>query len=97
MPVCYPQCAGKPYRPSNGTEGEMFQEQFCYRCRNDQNDDDPCEILTATMFYTVNAPKYPKEWVYDKDGRPTCTAFHDVQSEQPEQAVRCPDTLDLFK
>jgi len=28
--------AGKPYRPSNGSEGEMFQAQWCYRCERDR-------------------------------------------------------------
>jgi hypothetical protein len=25
----------EPYRPSNGTEGEMFQEQWCEKCEHD--------------------------------------------------------------
>lgn len=23
----------EPYQPANGTEGEFFKGQFCYRCR----------------------------------------------------------------
>ena len=96
MPVCYPQCAGKPYRPSNGTEGEMFHEQFCYRCRYDQDDDEPCEIHTNALVCSLGDADYPKEWVYDENGRPTCTAFHDAQSQKPALA-RCPHTIDMLK
>ena len=92
MPVHYPQCAGKPYRPSNGTEGEMFQEQFCHRCRRDQDEDDPCTILTETMAFSIDDAEYPTEWVYDKDGTPCCTAF----TTDPKKPVRCDKTLDLF-
>lgn len=96
MPVHYPQCAGEPYRPSNGTEGEFFHEQFCYRCRHDQDEDNPCGIHTAALVFSLAASDYPKEWVYDPEGRPTCTAFHDVQCDQPAATVRCPNTLDMF-
>lgn len=97
MPVCYPQCAGEPYRPSNGTEGEMFMEQFCYRCRYDQDENDPCDILTRSLWLGLADADYPTEWVYDREGRPTCTAFHDVLSEEPLAVARCPMTMDLFE
>lgn len=97
MPVCYPQCAGQPYRPSNGTEGEMFQKQHCHRCRHDQDEDEPCEILTYSMACDLGDADYPVEWVYDRNGRPTCTAFHDVLSEEPAAVARCSQTLDMFK
>lgn len=82
----------KPYRPSNGTEGMMFQEEWCERCerdrafRADQNNDG-CSILSATMVYMADDPKYPKEWVYEPEamkrdgcltigeGGARCTAF----------------------
>lgn len=97
MPVHYPQCANKPYRPSNGTEGEMFCEQFCYLCRYDQYEDDPCDILTRSLICSVGDADYPEEWLYDRNGRPTCTAFHDVMSAEPAAGDRCPLTMDLFK
>jgi len=76
MPIHMPQCAGKSYRPSNGTEGEIFQERFCYRCiHEDLENEDYCEIVSLTMAYYTNHEKYPKEWVFDKDGYPTCTKF----------------------
>ena len=96
MPVHYPHLADEPYRPANGTEGEMFHERFCYRCRRGQDEDNPCPILGATLVFSVVDAGYPKEWKYDNDGRPTCTAFHDVQSKEPAAGTRCPETLDMF-
>ncbi len=79
MPTRYPEAAGKPYRPSNGTEGEMFMEQFCNRCGHDEayqnGTGDSCEIVANTLFYALNDPKYPKEWKRDSNGEPTCTQF----------------------
>jgi hypothetical protein len=63
----------KLYRPSNGTESQDFMEAFCFRCEKDRNRD--CPILAATFVLDVNDPKYPKEWRYDGEGHPTCTAF----------------------
>jgi hypothetical protein len=62
----------KPYRPSNGTEGLMFQEQWCWRCVRDQaardgRPEDGCSILADTMFYEKTDPRYPKEWVWDAE------------------------------
>lgn len=62
----------KPYQPSNGTEGLMFQEEWCWRCVRDRaaregKPEDGCEILAATMFLDVKDPNYPKEWIYDPD------------------------------
>lgn len=66
----------EPYRPSNGTEGEMFCKDWCRRCRREQNGRQ-CKILTATLIYSVDEPDYPKEWVIDvgEPGNPRCTAF----------------------
>jgi hypothetical protein len=74
MPVCYPDSAGEPYQPSNGSEGEMFMESFCYRCKKD-SEQSPCEIIGLTMACRDCDPEYPKEWKYDPEGKPTCTAF----------------------
>lgn len=95
MPVCYPDQAGKPYRPSNGTEGEMFQERYCYRCVHDANEDSPCEILTAAMVFGLEDAGYPREWLYDANGRPSCTAFL-IDNPKERAPSRCPDTPDLF-
>ena len=79
MPITIPEAAGDPYRPSNGTEGELFKIQFCERCRLNTFDHDTgqggCEIELHTMCFDVDDPAYPKEWKFDESGRPTCTAF----------------------
>lgn len=64
----------KPYRPSNGTEGEIFQEQFCYQCKND-SEEEGCDILLRSMVHQINEPEYPTEWIYDENKQPVCTAF----------------------
>jgi len=68
------------YRPSNGTEGEIFMERFCYRCTKLSVDDDSkdCDILTRSFWYAIGDPEYPKEWIAnDATGLqdPRCTAF----------------------
>lgn len=81
MPIRIPEAAGDLYRPSNGTEGEMFQEQYCYRCRHDRDwrekEENPCDILTRTLWLGTEDPDYPVEWIYDPEGVPTCTAFEE--------------------
>jgi len=62
------------YRPSNGTEGEFFMEQFCYRCTKYEWDKG-CDIQLRTMFFDVEDDEYPQEWQYDETGKPTCTDF----------------------
>lgn len=94
--------AGKPYRPGSGTEGMAFDEAWCEHCardaefRKDWDNADPaigCQILADTFVYDVNDPQYPKEWVYDRKGRPCCTAF----TTDPKKPVRCDKTLDMFE
>jgi len=70
----------KSFRPSNGTEGMMFSEQFCERCKHEgfTPGESPCEILGNTMFYDISDDEYPREWVQDDDGtNPRCTAFEE--------------------
>ena len=58
----------KPYRPSNGTEGEGFIEAFCVRCWFDRNED--CPILAASFGDGA------KEWIMDDDGtNQRCTQY----------------------
>jgi hypothetical protein len=71
---------GTRYRPSNGTEGQLFQCQFCEKCARDKVangtvamddsvDADLCAILNASYARSVD------EWVVDGDGNPSCTGF----------------------
>jgi hypothetical protein len=66
--------AGEKYRPSNGTEGEIFLEWFCARCTKGET---ACPILGATFMLAVEDPLYPPEWTYGEDGQPKCTAFEE--------------------
>lgn len=75
--------AGKKYRPSNGTEGELFQEAFCHKCKKDNFDGEggeSCRILLETFAWDVEDEDYPGEWIIATDGQPTCTAFESCES-----------------
>lgn len=71
----------KPYRPSNGTEGEWFIESHCHNCIRGKYEhtgdikDNPCDIITRSWCCELNDPLYPREWIYDEKGEPTCTAW----------------------
>ncbi len=89
----------KPYRPSNGTEGECFYENWCLHCsrdaafRDDPDSGDGCPIVASTYVFEINDPLYPKEWIEDDDGsNPRCTAF----TTNPTCPVRCDKTQDMF-
>lgn len=70
------ELANKPYRPANGSEGDMFQEIFCGKCVYDDYDNDLyCDILGNSMAFDIDDKYYPKEWTHDKNGCPTCTKF----------------------
>src|SRR5690348_9141088 len=97
--------AGEKYRPSNGTEGELFMEAWCRNCARDKamnegkdfdecDDNELCQIIADTFHYRVDDSRYPKEWKYGKDGQPCCTAF--VPTDQPVPAPRCQKTTDMF-
>ena len=64
------------YRPSNGTEGEIFAEEWCDNCIYDDAENERyCPIFNASMAYLIDDPKYPREWIYDENGEPMCTKF----------------------
>jgi len=85
---------GKPYQPSNGTEGMMFSDCFCDKCEKDRKyrknlaGRDSCPILPLTMLYDPGDTEYPAEWIYDENGNPTCTAFTPELTEEQQQAKR---------
>jgi hypothetical protein len=78
-----------PYRPSNGTEGEIFMSAWCARCMRDQarREGDAfagCEIITLTMAFEIDDPSYPQAWVQDDDGAPSCLEFEaEDEGDQP--------------
>lgn len=79
---CVSKCQAEDlYRPSNGTEGMIFMEDFCDQCLHQNPDPDPkytkaknCEICLASMCYSPCDPEYPTEWRY-VNGKPVCTKF----------------------
>lgn len=70
----------KPYRPSSGDEGLWFESKYCDNCKHD-TPSKSCDIILMTMFYDVDEPEYPKEWV-TINNKPTCTAYKEVKNEQ---------------
>ena len=67
--------AGKPFRPSNGTGGDIFRSYWCDQCEKDRYESKPCRIFTKTLIYSTDDKQYPKEWTYDDNGDPQCAAF----------------------
>ena len=98
--------AGEKWRPSNGTEGDLFIESHCGVCAfgefirqgmnfDDAEENERCEIVGKTFLCAVDDEEYPVEWQYGKDGHPTCIAFHlDGEPMPPE---RCKHTVDMFE
>lgn len=76
----------RPYRPTSGSEGDAFMEDFCDRCtrhvryRETQGAQGACEIMISSMAYEVTDPKYPKEWLTDGE-RDWCTAFEGERAD----------------
>ena len=99
---------GKKYRPSNGTEGDIFMSRFCGCCIKHPINSDAkrqCRILLKTFAYDLDDPKYPPQWLY-KNGRPLCISFKDRDEEYKKrrEARRKrlkkngdDKTIDLFK
>lgn len=68
----------KKYQPSNGSEGMWFTDKYCmncFHCDPDPDGDKQCVILCNSMCYTIKDEEYPKEWIYNEEGKPTCTAY----------------------
>lgn len=86
--------AGKPYRPSNGSEGDYFMAAWCAGCRRRGGEANACRILVMSMGLGITDPEYPREWAYGSDGQPECAAFQDKHAPRP--VLRCKATADLF-
>lgn len=89
----------RPFRPSNGTGGDIFMAGFCNRCIHMLDDGrPPCDILGRSLGYSIGDPEYPAEWIEDDDGsNASCTAFQLPQDQnQPPVTPRCTETKDLF-
>lgn len=58
MPYAIKEMAGKPYVPSNGSEGRAFMARFCEHCIRDT--EQSCPILFNALAGTE-----PVEWRHD--------------------------------
>jgi hypothetical protein len=90
----------KPYMPSNGTEGMLWDERYCIRCvhdaawRADENTGKPCDVLTNAV---AGAPNTITEWTYDADDKSgfppasaQCCKFKAIEGKEdpdPDQGV----------
>ena len=79
----------KKYRPSHGTEGDLFEDRFCANCQNidynliDEGDQaGDCDILSRSFWCEIDDDDYPEEWCYDEKGKPTCTAFKKSENKE---------------
>ncbi len=82
----------RSYQPSNGTEGDLFTAAWCAECereRRHRETDNPyhgCRILTRALAFESSDPNYPREWTYDAEGNPTCTAYEPELSAEERRA-----------
>lgn len=78
----------QPYRPSNSTEGAIFEAKFCDKCAEMEcwrkHGRDSCEIASRSMIYSIGDKEYPSEWIRDAQG-PRCTAFRPEGSGTAKQ------------
>jgi hypothetical protein len=68
---------GGVYAPSNGTEGRAFVESNCMACESCNPNPEltpQCDILAASMIHDYKDDEYPREWTFDRDNNPICTA-----------------------
>lgn len=77
------------YRPSSGTEGDIFFANWCFKCEAKEL----CPIPGATMAFDINDAEYPIEWIR-KEGAPTCTAFIKTGETMP---FKDDLTIDMFE
>lgn len=88
----------EPYRPSNGTAGQVFYEDWCARCHREAGGRE-CKILTATFIYNVDERGYPKEWVQDAQGwpgNPRCTAFEEPRASVHHTLIKDKRQIPMF-
>lgn len=78
------------YRPSNGSEGMDFMEDWCHKCAAYNI----CKIWPATMARDVDDPKYPSQWI-ETDAGAKCTSFVNAESVK-RKPYHCNKTKDLF-
>jgi len=85
------------YRPSNGTEGDIFTAEWCGNCLHykDPETEEYCQILGDTFAFNVDDDNYPGEWTYDENGKPMCAAYN--HNTETRLTPRCTRTEDMFE
>jgi hypothetical protein len=80
------QIAGKPFMPHNGTEGELFMEQYCFKCAHDPfSKSDDFDAPSCGLIMQSLGDQQPEEWRYDDEGYPICYKFrHESLGDLPE-------------
>lgn len=82
----------RPYRPSNGTEGDLFMAEWCQQCALADYDGTGCTIQLRALAHDIYDPEYPAEWNFTIGGYPQCSAF----AGDPPPEPRCDKTPDMF-
>jgi hypothetical protein len=83
----------RPYRPSNSSEGEWFEAEWCDKCIRDGQEIgcDGCDILARGLAFGIGDPGFPTEWQIE-GGKARCDGFHPIdplaQPLDPAAVVR---------
>ena len=90
----------KTYRPSNGTEADLFMDEFCSKCAKNPisiNAKKQCNILGRMMSLSTDDKNYPAQLIIIND-KPVCTAFKDRKQKNIQRLHRPKKTYgkDLF-
>ena len=60
-------------------DADVFGERFCYRCeRGGPLSKINCPIYKQAMAKLSDHPDFPREWIYDDNGKGICTAFTQI-------------------
>lgn len=88
------ESAGEPYRPSNGTEGMMFEARWCETCRKWRDNPDAktqCQIAWRAGGYMPGDKLFPKQWRHAPDGSgPECTSWRPRKSARLKMRAHLP-------
>lgn len=76
----------RPYRPSNSTEGDWFESQWCNRCRDNtwNPESEAFEAEPCGIWGLGIAGEAPEQWVTGGGAGPRCTAFRAHDDDRPE-------------
>ena len=95
----------RKYRPSNGSEGVSFCEDFCDQCKfcgwtlDGEPKEPNCDILIRSLTFGIDEPEYPEELTYTDGKGPNCSKFQKWDwtkgDPEPEEIIN-PNQLSLF-